>query len=390
VTPTKSGSRVPGERRWFAAFGLLLAFNVWHTSNRGSWHGSPGEALTLGPQIRDFAARLDPDLPVHRPYDGQFYYAIAWDPLLRSGEVVPLLDDPAYRYRRILLPALAATLALGRPTLFPATLLAVNVAAFLLCGLAAWRLARHAGLSPPWLTAGVLSTTGLVYATFRTLPEPLALALVLWGILAFRRGQWAGAGALLGAAALAREETLLVTGVLVSWSLFRGLWRRRDLVRFAVPALIPALLWWAWLAGQLPPMATPPLARIGWPFAGWLVETAQAFTINETRTNLVRTLSVDFVALGLCLAAFLGIRRAPSLWGCLVLAQAGLCALLRGDIWLWYPGASRVVVPLTVFSLFWFAERARGIDPARARAAATDFRREPGRTQAAGGAATGA
>ena len=37
----------------------------------------------------------------------------------------------------------------------------------------------------------------------------------------------------------------------------------------------------------------------------------------------------------------------------------GLCSLVRGDLWIYYPGSSRLIVPLSVFALFWFVERAR-------------------------------
>jgi hypothetical protein len=350
-------------RRALAAAALLVAFNVWHLSNRPAWSGSPREALTLGPEIREFAARVDPALLVFKPYDGQYYYAIAFDPWLRSHEVVPLLDDPAYRYRRILLPALASALALGQPQAFPATLLLVNVSAWLLCGAAAWRLARRDGLPAPWLTLGVLTTSGLVYATFRTLPEPLALAFVLWGILAYRSERLPLAGALLGCAALAREESALVALAIGLFALLRERRPPRELALFGALALSPAVLWWGYLAWALPPAVTALGSRLSWPFVGFAGEAAAAFEINHTRTNLLRSVSVDAVALWLSLEAFLGLRRTPTLWGALALAQALLCAVLRGDIWSYYAGSARVIVPLSVFSLFWFFERARTVRP---------------------------
>jgi hypothetical protein len=351
---------VGGRRRALAAAILLIAFNLWHMTNRGSWKGSLGEALTLGPAIRDHAAQFDPGLKVFKPYDGQYYYAIAFDPWLRTREVVPLLDDPAYRYRRVLLPALASTLALGRPVYFPWTLMLVNLAAYLLCGLAAWRLGRRAGLPAPWLAFGVATTTGLVYSTFRTLPEPLALALVLSGLLAFQSNRRALAGALLGLAALAREDTLLVLPIVGLYALLRTRTPRRELVVFAVLALLPAALWWCYLAVQLPATATTLSSRFSWPFLGLLEETGVAFELNQTRTNLMRSVSVNAVAAWLCLEALFGLRKAPTLWGALAFGQALLCSTLRGDVWTYYAGSSRVIVALTVFSFFCFFERARG------------------------------
>jgi hypothetical protein len=381
---TRDGAR----RRALAAATVLIAFNVWHLTNRGSWNGSLGDALTLGPAIRAFAARVDPALRVFKPYDGQYYYAIAFDPWLRTREVVPLLDGPAYRYRRILLPALASTLALGRPGLFPWTLMLVNLTSWVLCGVAAWHLGRRAGLPAPWLALGVVATTGLVYSTFRTLPEPLALALVLWGILAFRSDRRLLAGALLGAAALAREDALLVPLIVGLHALLRERAPSRDLLRFGAVALLPAALWWSYLAVQLPGTAAAFGGRISWPFLGLLRETADAFELNRTRTNLLRSLTVNLVTAWLCLEAFFGLRRAPTLWGALAFGQALLCSTLRGDVWSYYAGSARVIVPLSVFSLFWFLERARGItggEPARAVAEPGEEERSPPRAPAASG-----
>jgi len=361
--PESSGSlRGPaGRRRALAAAALLVAFNIWHLSNRPAWSGALGDALTLGPAIRDFAARVDPELRVYRPYDGQFYYAIAWDPWLRTGEVVALLDDPAYRYRRILMPAVGWALALGNPGRLPATLLLVNATAWFLCGGIAWALARREGLPSLPIAFGTWVTSGLVYSAFRTLPEPLALALALSALLAYRHGRLKLAGGLLGAASLARDEYLLVAAVLLLFA-YRSDGRRwRELVPAALLATLPVLVWWSYLAFALPPAATTVASRLSWPFVGLVQETLAAFEVNETRTNLLRSLSVNAVAFWLCLEAFLGWRRAPTLWGTLALALAGLCSMLRGDLWLYWAGSVRVVAPLSVVSLFWFFERARAV-----------------------------
>lgn len=347
-----------GRRFALAAAAVLVGFNLWHTMYRSSWNGSLGDALTLGPEIRAFAVRFDPSLRSFKPYDGQFYYAIAYDPFLRTGEVVPLLDDARYRYRRILLPAAASALALGEPTRFPRTLLLVNVAAWILCGVGGWRLGRSAGLPARWVALGVLVTSGLVYSTFRTMPEPVALALVLWAVFAHSRGRLGLSGVLFGLAALAREEALLAAAAVGLHTLWRERRIRRGLLLFGVAALAPAAIWWSYLAVELPPGASSFAGRFGWPFLGLWRETLEAFSVNRTPTDLVRTLSLNVEAVALSVAVFLGYRRHPSLWGTLALAEALLCVTLRGDVWTYWAGSARVLVPLTVFSLFWFLERA--------------------------------
>ncbi len=77
-------------------------------------------------------------------YDGQFSYRLALDPFTaeRAAEGMSL-DLPAYRQQRILYPAIAWVLSLGRSTLLPAILALINVAAF---ATLAWLGAHYARL----------------------------------------------------------------------------------------------------------------------------------------------------------------------------------------------------------------------------------------------------
>jgi len=62
-----------------------------------------------------------PELNIERPYvfqnspgyDGAVYHYIAHDPFMQH-DLLPYVDAPRYRYRRILIPLAAYTLALGR------------------------------------------------------------------------------------------------------------------------------------------------------------------------------------------------------------------------------------------------------------------------------------
>src|SRR5262245_5452010 len=54
-------------------------------------------------------------VPDSSGYDGQFYAQIALDPTLRDPQLTQAVDLPAYRARRILIPAAAAILGLGNP-----------------------------------------------------------------------------------------------------------------------------------------------------------------------------------------------------------------------------------------------------------------------------------
>src|SRR5215470_10417160 len=61
-------------------------------------------------------------------YDGQFTYYISADPL----NAAPRLDVPAYRYQRILQPALVRLFAVGQEGLIPWAILGLDLAALAL------------------------------------------------------------------------------------------------------------------------------------------------------------------------------------------------------------------------------------------------------------------
>jgi hypothetical protein len=140
-------------------------------------------------------------------YDGQFALYIALSP----AHAPAYIDDPAYRYERILYPALARTLALGQPALVPWLLLLVNLAAaVLLTFWTATYLQRRE--TSPWYALIVGSSPALAAAASRDLVEPLAYALVAGGVLAVftaRRAPVVLAGVAFGLAGLTRETTTL-------------------------------------------------------------------------------------------------------------------------------------------------------------------------------------
>ncbi len=137
-------------------------------------------------------------------YDGQFYFFIAQDPLLRTPAIAPTLDN-SLRYRRILYPLLAWVLSLGQRAWLPYVLVAINVlaatAAVAACAVAAARSRRS-----PWLALLVAAYPGVWIPILLDLTEPLQLALLGWGMLA-------GSASLLLLSGLAKESTAVVQAV---------------------------------------------------------------------------------------------------------------------------------------------------------------------------------
>lgn len=139
-------------------------------------------------------------------YDGQFFLFIALDPWRAEA----YLDEPAYRYARILYPLVARAAAGGNADAIPWTLLGLNLVAVLGGTYALARLVARSGASP-WYAALFAFAPGLYFAVSRDLAEPLAYALVAAALLAFGRDRrrLLACAVLFALAGLARETTLV-------------------------------------------------------------------------------------------------------------------------------------------------------------------------------------
>jgi hypothetical protein len=196
-------------------------------------------------------------------YDGMIYRLIAYDPLLATG-YQRYVDDPRYRYRRILLPALAALAAGGNPEridlayiLTADILMAAGGACFALLLLP---------FAPATLSSLLYCLIPAVVATTdRMVLDGVAFAAFLALLLFYRRDRPA---ALVGMAAilpLIREIALMLTAG-AALACLRA--RRFRLSAALSAAVLPALGWFWLVAGRTPPSpaATSLLAPPLWPY----------------------------------------------------------------------------------------------------------------------------
>jgi hypothetical protein len=153
-------------------------------------------------------------------YDGQFAYYIAVDPV---GALVRL-DNPAYRYQRILYPLLARLLSLGDPAIVPWALVLINVVSLSLSAeLLGRMLGRHdlspyfAVLLPLWL--------GQIFALRADLNEPLCYLLVVVALWFYERECYTLSAGALATSALAKEVGLLFLPAIVLVMVLQKRWR---------------------------------------------------------------------------------------------------------------------------------------------------------------------
>jgi hypothetical protein len=181
-------------------------------------------------------------------YDGQFYAQMAVQSEPTAPDVQRALDNPAYRFRRILLPLVAHILGGGQPRAVLNIYALLNVAAWL--GLAAiwWVEVGASGErgAAVWL-ACLLSLGALdsVRLSLTDLPGVLALVLAARAVQK-NRPRLAALWFLVGG--FVRETTIFAAGIFTMGKNVSP--ARRWLLRGL--AIVPVLAWMVWLRFNVP------------------------------------------------------------------------------------------------------------------------------------------
>jgi len=182
-------------------------------------------------------------------YDGQYYFRLALDPFTshRTAFGIPL-DWPAYRQQRILYPALAYALSLGRARWVPWTMILVNYLAICALGFTAGLFACALGRDAVWGLV-IPFYPGLLFSLNRDLTEVLALSLAVAALYLLHRGKIFVGAFTLALAILAREIIVLLAGTLLvawAWRMLRGQARWSEGACLMIP-LAAFATWQVWL-----------------------------------------------------------------------------------------------------------------------------------------------
>lgn len=275
-----------------------------------------------------------PGVPVadDHGHDGQIFFAIGSD--LTHANTTPG-EVPAYRYRRIFYPAMAA---LGGVLGGSGLLFGMIAAAAVSAGAAAWAMSRIASLyqiSQASVLAIILHP-GIALSGMLLTADNLAMALGLLGIWAFLTDRNGTALALLAAASLTRE-THIVFALAVAGCLW---FSQRDAKR-ALLYLAPVgtlALWLSWVAYRVGDQFSTG-DGLNAPFAG-IVEAFAAWQSAPTWQNVL----IAAVSVSLILAMVAAARRNLFSW---LVAPWILIAIVSSHfIWDLGNNAIRALMPL--------------------------------------------
>ncbi len=292
-------------------------------------------------------------------YDGQMYLTIALDPWLRHPGSRASLDNPRFRYRRILFPLLGHLLGVGQPRLIPYALVALNAACMV--GLVAVATSLRRGTNESqWNDLFTLVSPGHWCALLLTTADLLAALFLLLSLVSFERRRYGRTALWYAAAALTHETMLVVIGALALPLLAARRWRDAALL---LSGALPALAWNVFVLVHLPARGSSLgfAESFGTPVAGILMKL-QAVFIGALSPKTIFDAIAFLLLCASCLllpASAIACRQLPSTVVC-ALAYAAFFAFSKMHILGYYLDYLRVfanVVLLLALSREWIPWR---------------------------------
>lgn len=222
-------------------------------------------------------------------YDGQFYLMIATDPFLSTRAMVPFIDAPSYRYRRVGAPLLASAVCAG--TGARCATYSIPLLLFLAVGLGVWAASTYGvslGRSPWW---------GLVWSALpavaiglpRYLPDVLATGLCMAGALLMTRNRVWLAAACFSYAVLTRETAILYPLAFAVSAFLKRENLRASIVVCAL-SIVPLALWLVFLRSRLGSVSDEAGAQFALPFEGIVKLIGDALSHHDKPNLTVRAI----------------------------------------------------------------------------------------------------
>ena len=212
----------PGGLTRFAGFGEAFE------------HRYIDEVATMGAYIK----------PDSGGYDGQFYAQLATDPTLRNPKFNDAIDEPAYRARRILLPALSHLLAFGNPTISILIYCSLNIFFWYAFAWVVWsQLQVHDWRGFAKWTACVFSM-GVMDSVKYSLTDLPSMLLILLMIQYSGSKKYSAAGGFVASVFL-KETNLLAAAALPNLNMFPKKWFP-SFMRWVLTGVITLALFYGW------------------------------------------------------------------------------------------------------------------------------------------------
>ncbi|MDH3193645.1 MAG: hypothetical protein OEM40_04910, partial [Acidimicrobiia bacterium] len=338
---------------WALAGGTMAGFLLW---SQAAALGSTSSLLQVGvdSDLAPFVSGLFTDLHLVPGVgtDGQTYFAIAND---LKGDFAPsLMASPGLRYARIGFPWLAslggsisgAAVLYGMLTVIT---LSAAAASSLTMGFAA-----YFGMTRK-VAFGLFGNLGWFLGIRVLTPDPMALALMLGGMLSAVHGRHKTSYVLFVCAVLTKEPYYAGAVAVAIW-----LWQQRQRIRAAATVVLPAVAGAAATAytnAQIGSFADAP--NVSWPAVG--IFKASSYWLHAQPKDVFYSW-LAIAAIVLAVAGGFATKHLLVRWSAWGWAAIGLL----GSDWIWFFGNStaRVLAPAWLFAIMCLASTRRSSDQA--------------------------
>ena len=285
-------------------------------------------------------------------FDGMVHHLIAHDPWLRRGSAEAIVG-PAIFYQRILVPALAWALALGRDAWIDRAYYAVVLGCVFLGVYWSSRIAMRWGLTPLWGLAFLLTPATLTSMDRMTVDVAVAACVAGFVWYAEDGASWK-VFAVLACAALTKEQAV---PMMAAYAVYLATRRQFASAIGMAAAALPAIAWYLYLEHVRP---APPLvlSLSGFPLAGFWEALKNPAVYDMTAFKSAAGRIFDYVALlgfavALARAVRLGWERRwnPRVAGAYAFTIAAV-TLRKAELWTNVYNFGRGLTPLFLLLAF--------------------------------------
>jgi hypothetical protein len=181
-------------------------------------------------------------------YDGQAYAQLAIDPLLIDPQLASALDNPQYRARRILIPALSFLIGLGQPAWILESYALINLGFYWLLIYILYQYLRPQTTQSFLGFTAIVTTTGIVASLSRALVDLPAAVFLLLAVIPSS----ASLGPLfLLLAVLSKDASIIALPLVLFPNSFHRFAILRSLLKMAW-VILPVTAWLVYVSRRLP------------------------------------------------------------------------------------------------------------------------------------------
>ena len=307
-----------------------------------------GENFPKSPYLNSDAALI---FPGEAGADGQQFLTIAYDPFLSNPNSIKALDVPIYRYRRILYPLLGHLLGLGRVSLIPYAMIAINILSIVAIVFFVGKYLRSVR-DKTWKSLGVMCIPGMwLVLTFSTAGLLNNLLLVV-SLYFYRVRKLLLASIFIALACLTRETSLVMWLSMFVASLYNNATRRSQSF-FLLGALIPFAGWSLYLESRSDLHVELDVvgSNFGYPFQGILYKFISFFQESISSKELYEIYSFSLLIGVFCVLLAISLRNMR------LQKELVLAAILYSSIFLfskataYYLGYNRIFIDVYILLL---------------------------------------